>query len=382
MAVSFFSVFAVSLASIPDSVAVWRSQGADSALSLPFVSIGSQDDSIGALSCGNTEYRAQARLWGLPVKSVTVNVYDDDLRLYPGGSTFGIRMSTKGVVVVGISEVESSDGKSSPALSAGLCISDLILTVDGKAVNSASEVTDCIAQFSGEALTLGIERDGKSMEVKLTPVKSIADGFYRAGLWIRDGTAGIGTMTYINPEDMTFGGLGHGVCDADTGELMPLGAGTVFPVTVSGIVRGKDGSPGEIKGYFSASKTGVLTSNCNTGVYGVLAEEPKDCESVEIALEDEIKNGEAIIRCALDDAEVHEYTVQVEKLAGKSEEKNMVVRVTDPVLLEKTGGIIQGMSGSPILQGGKLIGAVTHVLISDPTCGYGIYIENMLESAA
>ncbi len=381
--VSAVSVFGVSCASIPDRLAVRASSANEITVSLPFVSLDTRQGIECASYGSKNAYQAQARVCGIAVKQVTVNVYDDELRLYPGGQTFGIRMNTRGVVVVGISEVQTEQERCSPALTAGLQVSDVITEIGGKAIDSVDTVTGSIAECGGKDLKLTVERQGQRIELTLQPVKSADDGFWRAGLWIRDGTAGIGTVTYVNPEDMSFGGLGHGVCDADTGELMPLGSGNVFSVTVSGIVRGEGGCPGEIKGYFNAGKTGVLTSNGNTGVYGVFAglPEPKP-ESVAIALHDEIENGSAVIRCALDESEIKEYSVEIEKLSGESDEKNMIVHVTDPALLEKTGGIIQGMSGSPILQNGRLIGAVTHVLINDPSSGYGIYIENMLEHAA
>ncbi len=376
------SLIGVTLATLPDDISV-RSSGADDiSVSLPFVTVLQGDSPVSAASLGSSSYEAKVGVFGIPLKSVTVNVYDDDFCLYPGGQTFGIRMNTKGVVVVGVSEVECESGKANPAGDAGIHVSDVIISVNGKDVNTVDEVTDAVARSEGKKVSLCVERAGKTSELSLTPVKSKEDGFYRAGLWIRDCTAGIGTVTYINPEDMTFGGLGHGVCDADTGELMPLGSGTVFSVTVSDIVKGQNGSPGELKGYFNAGKTGVMTANDRTGVYGIITEAPKGVKPVEIALHDEVKSGPAVIRCALDEGEVKEYDVTIEKLPGMSEEKNMVIHVTDQALLEKTGGIIQGMSGSPIMQDGKLIGAVTHVLINDPTCGYGIFIENMLEAAA
>lgn len=376
------SLFGVTVATLPEDISV-RSSGADDiSVSLPFVSVMPTDTTVGAYSGGNTSYATAYGILGIPVKSVQVNVYDDDFCLYPGGQTFGIRMNTKGVVVVGISEVECDSGRKNPAGDAGIHVSDVIISIDGKDVNTVDEVTDAIADSEGKGVKICLLRDGKKSEHTLKAVKSKEDGFYRAGLWIRDCTAGIGTVTYINPEDMSFGGLGHGVCDADTGELMPLGSGTVFSVTVSDIVKGQNGSPGELKGYFNAGKTGVMTANDRTGVYGIITEAPKGVTPVEIALHDEVKSGPATIRCALNDGEVKEYAVTIEKLPGRSEEKNMVIHVTDQALLDKTGGIIQGMSGSPIMQNGKLIGAVTHVLINDPTTGYGIFIENMLEAAA
>lgn len=383
IAVSACCVFTASFAFIPNDFSVRASDAHKLSVSLPFVTI-STDEAVSVYNdnAKSTSYGAQAKIMGLAVKDVTVNVYDDNLRLYPGGGTFGVRLQTKGVVVVGISEVATEQGKATPALDAGLLVGDVITEIGGKAVNTVDEVTKLIAECEGKSVEMTVLRKETTVTLTISPAKSADDGFYRAGLWVRDGTAGIGTVTYVNPEDMSFGGLGHGVCDGDTGEIMPLLDGTVFSVTISGIVKGENGSPGEIKGYFNAGKTGMLTANKNTGVYGIFAELPT-CggEPMEIALADEIQNGSATILCSLDGGGICEYAVEIEKLPGSSDEKNMMIRVTDEKLLSLTGGIIQGMSGSPIIQNGKLIGAVTHVLISDPTSGYGIFIENMLKNA-
>ena len=376
------SILGITVATLPEDISVRSGRADDISVSLPFVTVMPSDTAVSARGMGTSSYEATFGILGIPIKNVKVNVYDDDFCLYPGGQTFGIRMNTKGVVVVGISEVECDGGRENPAADAGIHVSDVIISINDVEVNTVDEVTDVVADSEGKAVKIRVERDGKQSEHTLKPVKSKEDGFYRAGLWIRDCTAGIGTVTYINPEDMSIGGLGHGVCDADTGELMPLGSGTVFSVTVSDIVKGQNGSPGELKGYFNAGKTGVMTANDKTGVYGIITEKPKGVKPVEIALHDEVKSGPAVIRCALNDGEVKEYDVTIEQLPGMSQEKNMVIHVTDKELLEKTVGIIQGMSGIPIMQDGKLIGAVTHVLINDPTCGYGIFIENMLEAAA
>ncbi len=368
---------------IPESVSVRNDGTAGVSLSLPFVSVRADavDTAVGENETVCT-YTADACIFGVPVKDVSVNVYDENLRLCPGGMTFGVRLTTKGVMIIGICDVITSKGSVNPAQKAGIEVSDVIIAIDGKECNTVSDVTETVAQSEGKEMLFTLERDGKSIEKTVTPALSEDDGAYRAGLWVRDGTAGIGTVTYVNAEDMSFGGLGHGVCDADTGEVMPLKDGTVFDVTVSGIVKGAQGKPGELKGYFNSGKCGMLTSNTETGVYGVFAALPGDCrEPMPIALKDEIMSGDAKILCSLDDGKVNEYSVTVEKLQHPSGEKNMIVRINDQSLVEKTGGIVQGMSGSPIIQDGKLIGAVTHVMINDPLCGYGIYIENMLSNA-
>lgn len=375
--ISFASVFALSFESIPDSVAIREGRSAAGTESF-LVNYRLDPTCDGGTAC----LGAEASIVGIPVKRVSVDVYDDSFRLCPGGQTFGIKMNTKGVVVIGTGEVETSSGKKTPAADAGLRSGDIIYSADDKEIKDINDFTALISSSDRE-VGLKVGRGGDTLTLKLKPVKSADDGFYRAGIWLRDSTAGIGTVTYINTDDMTFGGLGHGVCDSETGTLLPLGNGTVFPVTVSGIVKGESGSPGELKGYFGAGKSGVITSNTPTGVYGILAAGTESfADGIPIALESEIKNGDAYIRCTLDDGVTREYGVKIEKNSSQGAEKNMTLKVTDETLLEKTGGIVQGMSGSPIIQNGRLIGAVTHVLINDPTTGYGIYIENMLRSAS
>jgi len=213
-------------------------------------------------------------------------------------------------------------------------------------------------------------------------VFSKEEGKYVTGLYVRDSGAGIGTVTFIVPETGAFGGLGHGICDGETGELIPMQRGSVVGVTISGVVKGLAGSPGEVKGYFSSGKTGTLLGNTECGVYGILAKLPEKlpCEPLPIGLRNTVKEGKATIYCTLDGTAPQEYDIEISDIHRDSHSnKCFTVKVTDTDLINKTGGIIQGMSGSPIIQNGKLVGAVTHVLINDPTCGYGIFIENMLD---
>jgi stage IV sporulation protein B len=202
-------------------------------------------------------------------------------------------------------------------------------------------------------------------------------------MWVRDSIAGIGTITYIEPESGEFAGLGHGICDTATGALLPISRGVVVHAEIRGIRKGAPGSPGELRGQFSSGRIGVLNMNAAQGVFGVLTELPVNvCEetAVPIAMKEEILDGEATLLCTVDENGAKEYSVTIRKIKNGSGDKNMEITVTDPELLEKTGGIVQGMSGSPLLQNGRLIGAVTHVLINNPAKGYGIYIENMLRA--
>ncbi len=323
---------------------------------------------------------ANANLFGvLPVKKINISTYRD-IRVLPGGMPFGVKMYTKGVLVVGISDVESEKGTFSPAHEAGIRVKDIICKINGKEINSAEEVTEAVEKSGGVPLQITLLRDGKEITVTLHPAKHKTEQTYKAGVWIRDSTAGIGTVTFIIPEDGSFGGLGHGICDVDTGDLMLLLRGSVMDVTISGVIPGTPGTPGELKGYFNAQKTGTMLKNSAAGVYGVLSQIPQTpFTPVPIALKDEIHEGSATVLCTLDENGISSYEIQISNINRSGGDlKGFVITVTDPALLKKTGGIVQGMSGSPVLQDGKLVGAVTHVLINDPARGYGILIENML----
>lgn len=310
---------------------------------------------------------------------VAVRRGSDRLMLCPGGMPFGVKFYTEGVLVVGFS---SGGAALAPAYAAGVRVNDTIIKIDGKPISDASELTETIKASGGKALSLVCRRDGRAdseYTVTLTP-RCGRDGQYQTGMWVRDSGAGIGTVTFTVPETGGFGGLGHGICDADTGKPVPLGRGCVVGVSIGGITRGTAGDPGEIKGYFEANKLGSVIENSDLGVFGLYNEPPvgKYTEPIPAATRDEVKEGAATILCTLDDGEIGEYTVEISAIDRAAEGgRCFSVRVTDPTLLERTGGIIQGMSGSPIIQNGRLIGAVTHVLINDPASGYGIFIENM-----
>ncbi len=307
----------------------------------------------------------------------------DDTRLIPGGVPFGVKLYAEGVSVVGVADVKCAAESVSPARDAGILEKDIILALDGKKVSAVTEVSDIVAASEGASIEVTVRRGQEQFTTSLTPVRSSEDGKYKAGLLIRDGAAGIGTVTYVDPDDGSFAGLGHGICETGTTELAPLKRGAVVNVTVSGITKGQVGAPGELKGYFSSGKIGTLFGNTECGVYGVFAKYPDglSLEAVEVAGVGEICVGDAELWCTTDSGGIGKYTVKISEIDHSGRHvKNFVVTVTDPTLLSKTGGIVQGMSGSPILQNGKLVGALTHVLVNDPTRGYGIFIENMLEA--
>ncbi|MBR6728277.1 MAG: SpoIVB peptidase [Clostridia bacterium] len=300
-----------------------------------------------------------------------------------GGVPFGVRFLTDGVLVVSYCDVRCNGKDQNPAREAGLRPGDCICGVNGQDVTTAAELVQAIAQSGQKPLSLSYKRDGQNGNVTLTPLPCDEDGRLRAGLFVRDAGAGIGTVTFVT-EDNRFGGLGHGICDGESGALIPLARGCVMGVMVGEIHKGAVGAPGELRGQFSAERTGVLCQNTACGVFGSFTARPDRLgDTLPIGYRGELHDGKATLRCTLDDGMPQDYAVEISAIRkGADGNKCFTVRVTDPALLSRTGGIVQGMSGSPIVQDGKLVGAVTHVLINDPTTGYGIFIENMLSNMA
>ena len=324
-----------------------------------------------------------AKLFGiLPVKKVELEVIPQN-SLVPCGNVFGVKFFTKGVMVIKLSDIETENGNVSPAQKAGIESGDIICSLNGNNVNTAEDVAAIIEREKGKELAVEYIRDGKKHITVLRPVLSLTDKKYKTGIWVRDSTAGIGTMTYYNPETREFAGLGHGICDVDTGLLMPLLKGNVVDVKITDVIKGRSGYPGELKGDFDTIKRGEITGNTEHGVYGVLdSTYTPSGEPLPIGLREEVKVGKAEILCELDGNGVEKYEIEITKIKSKDRDgKNFLIDVTDDRLIDKTGGIVQGMSGSPVIQNGKIIGAVTHVLVNSPTKGYGIFIENMLSEA-
>ena len=329
-----------------------------------------------------TEYSTSVKLFNIfPIKSAKVKV---SRRKYvvPGGNAFGIRLYTKGVMIIRIDGVTTPSGNVSPGKAAGLKEGDMIISADGVDVYRNRELSAIFASSGGKTLKLEIERDSKKKEINFTPVLCSEDSTYKGGLWIRDSTAGIGTVTWYDRTNGIFAGLGHAVCDADTGEIMPLSGGDAVEAEIKGCYKGTNGSAGELCGVFSSGSIGSLYINGETGVYGIMDSFDADDKVVPVALRQEVKTGAAQIICTVDDTGAEYYNIEIRKIFdGTDNQRNMVIKITDPVLLEKTGGIVQGMSGSPILQNGMLVGAVTHVFVDDPTEGYAIFAQNMTETA-
>lgn len=325
------------------------------------------------------------KLFGIiPVTTVQVSRVSP-MDVIPGGTPFGIKLYTKGVMVVELNAIPTAQGTLCPAKQAGIQKGDVILSVDGTAVASNEELARLIAASRGDAVTLRIDREGREQVILLQPVLSTSDGSYKGGMWVRDSTAGIGTVTYYNPVSHAFAGLGHGICDTDTGQIMPLQNGEVCPVRITGIVKGQAGVPGELQGSFTSHVAcGSLVLNNQAGIFGYLNQPPNQFDCVPVLLKQEVQPGKAEILCTLDGGQPASYEINIDRidLNPKAMTKNMVITVTDPALIEKTGGIVQGMSGSPILQNGKLVGAVTHVFVNNPRRGYAIFAENMLDAAS
>ena len=300
-------------------------------------------------------------------------------KLIPGGIPFGVKFATEGVIILSTEDFSKGIVKS-PAYEAGLRPKDIIIEADGQTVNSVVKLKEIFNKSGGKGIDITYMRDGNKHTVKVTPVYVANDREYKIGVNVKDSGAGLGTVTYIIPETLEFAGLGHGICDGESGKLIPMSRGVVTDITVSGIKKGVAGTPGEIKGYFGADKKGTLYKNTHCGVYGIFSQKPQGVgDAIEVGSRNDIKNGEAYIICTLDSSGPKKYNVEISDIDRSSDtSKCFTVKIKDKNLINLTGGIVQGMSGSPIIQNGKLVGAVTHVLINDPTTGYGIFIENML----
>ncbi|MDD3428776.1 MAG: SpoIVB peptidase [Oscillospiraceae bacterium] len=352
--------------------------------SLPYVTVQSPvlDGAVANVSQGNS-YNVQLKLMGvIPVKTVRAQVVEGRVvNVY--GTPFGIKMFSDGVMVVGFSDIYTSSGYKNPAKTAGIRMGDLIKTINGKKTSTNEDVGKIVSENGGNPVTVVFERNGETFTVEFTPAMENSTRTYRAGMWVRDSSAGLGTLTFVDEESGVFAGLGHSITDVDTGSSIPLLSGEIVEVQITGIVKGASGMPGELKGCFPTDiPSGTIAINNQTGVYGrnyTLT----GGTTMQVRHSQEIHTGNAQILTTIDGRGPRLYDIVIEKLVlgNENPNKNMIIRVTDTELLQKTGGIIQGMSGSPIIQDGYFIGAVTHVLVNDPTRGYGIFSENMIATA-
>lgn len=346
------------------------------------ITYGKKISSVGQRNTGQSEkYEAEVSLLNvIPVKSSSVTVKNRDY-VEVSGELFGLRLFTEGVMIVGTDEVDTEMGAVSPAKSAGLQKGDVIYSLNGTKVKTSQQVSEIFLKAGAEPITVEYLRGDKLNTVKFSLAYSASEGKYKAGLWIRDSAAGIGTITFYDVGTGMFASLGHGVCDVDTGEILPLSNGDIVSAYVSGCYKGKSGKAGELCGVFNPEIRGQLLCNCEIGVYGK-TDNTGEKSLVPVAAKNEIKTGKAHIISTVDKNGPEYYEIEITKVTdSSSQNKNMVIKVTDNKLIEKTGGIVQGMSGSPIIQDNMLVGAVTHVFVSDPTQGYAIFAETMLEKA-
>lgn len=331
-------------------------------------------------STGNT-FQMDLKLFGLiNIKDVNVQVVDRRV-VSLCGTPFGIKMVTDGVMVVGTGNVTDMQSQSvNPAKEAGIQEGDVILSVNGEKISSKKQLTKLVSTCGATPISITVRRGNDLQNLTVSPVKSSMDNDYHLGLWVRDSSAGIGTMTFFDPNNGCFAGLGHAICDVDTGQIMPLSQGEIVEASIIGVQAGSAGSPGQLQGAFVAdSPVGQLYQNSYNGVYGKLSSLPPYSQTIPMAQSQEVKEGPVQIMTTVEGEKPRLFDAYIEKVSLSQDEptKNMVLRITDPELLELSGGIVQGMSGSPIIQDGMLVGAVTHVFVNDPTRGYGIFAENM-----
>ena len=327
-------------------------------------------------------YKVNVKLLGtIPVKTLSMTV---GKRRYvvPSGNIFGLRLFTNGVVIVSTGTVDTQSGTVNPAKIAGLEAGDAITQINGQDVTTCKEVTDIFAAYNGYPFEIKYVRNNKEYSCSFNLYYSVNDKKYLAGLWIRDSAAGIGTMTFYEKDSGIFAGLGHGVYDTQSSEILPLYNGDIVGATINGCYKGKNGQAGELCGVFTSNTCGLLNINCETGVYGYLNDYSNAKNEIAVALKDEVQTGAAQIISTVDEKGPQYYSIEIEKIdKTDSQFRNMVIKITDERLIQKTGGIVQGMSGSPIIQNGMLVGAVTHVYINDPLHGYAIFAYSMLETS-
>ncbi len=391
-----FSPQATLLRTLPDTLSIAKGQQLNLTAAYPLVfqlegasvaADASTDQTLSSAAEGPS--KATISLFGVfPLKEMTVDIRED-LRLYPGGQAVGVALHTQGVLVVGTSDLT---GFHSPARLAGIKPGDLITQIAGKAVSSSDELTQLVKDCGGAALPVTVRRGANTLSLSLTPQKDAQSGAYRIGAWVRDSTAGVGTLSFygeVKPgSGLRYGALGHAITDADTQQVLTIGRGEIMTADVVDVRKGQAGFPGELKGSFLAQQhvLGGISRNNRFGIYGSLTEQPTHPlypDGLPIGRRDAVHTGKATILCTVDAEGMKEYDVEIVEVNRQTQpaQRSMVVKVVDEELLQKTGGIVQGMSGSPILQDGRIIGAVTHVFVSDPTQGYGLYVEWMLQEA-
>ncbi len=342
-------------------------------------------DAITMEASENTNAVMEVKLFGIiPIKKVEISAVSPQ-SVEVGGSAIGIHVQTDGILVLGTTSVTGEDRMKYEPAENRLKSGDYILEVNGIRMTEKKDLMKLLKDSDGSTLRCKIRRGKETVETAVTPVRT-ADGSYKIGTWIRDDTQGIGTLTYIT-NDGKFGALGHGITDVDTGVIMEVGEGAAYDAEILRIIKGEPGDPGELSGVIHQSeeeRLGIVSKNTAQGIFGTVKENCEiqtSGEYVEVGFKQEVKKGKATILCELNGS-IEEYEIEIQQIdySNRNHAKGLVLKITDEELLELTGGIVQGMSGSPILQNGKLIGAVTHVFVRDSTKGYGTFIENMLQN--
>lgn len=316
----------------------------------------------------------------IPLKNIDVNVIPKTT-VVPMGNAIGMKLYTAGVLVVGMSEIE---GKK-PYENSGIKEGDRIIQINQNQIDNTDDLMKAVNKSDGNNISIKYVRDEKTITTSIKPLKNSSNE-YKIGLWVRDAAAGVGTLTFYEPSSGMFATLGHGIMDIDTAELIKIANGELVTTNILSINKGTKGNPGEIRGIIEAGHTiGSISKNTKFGVFGTINKTPylntSNTNEVQVALREEIKTGKALIICELENGKKEYYDIEIQRIfiSNNKDNKSMLIKVTDKKLLEKTGGIIQGMSGAPIIQNGKFVGAVTHVLVNDPTIGYGVFADIMLK---
>lgn len=330
-----------------------------------------------------TPRRENLKLFGIiPVKEVTVTEKAEQ-KVMVSGEVFGIKLYTDGVIVVGIQEVQTDSGKKSPSGSAGIEVGDIIVAIDGENVYTSDQVQSILGANNGGSFEVKIKRGERYRDYTVTPVYCEREGCYKAGMWVRDSTAGIGTITFYNKQSGIFAALGHQINDIDTKEIMPMLDGEAVKATVSKIEKSTRGTTGSLECDFTNQTLGKLLTNTDCGIYGAYAEVSECAKEYPVAAIQEVKKGKATLISTVEKGQPKKYEIEITHIGfnENNREKNMIVKVTDKNLIDKTGGIVQGMSGSPIIQNGKLVGALTHVIVGNPQKGYAVFAQTMAEES-
>lgn len=330
-----------------------------------------------------TPRRENLKLFGIiPVKEVTVTEKAEQ-KVMVSGEVFGIKLYTDGVIVVGIQEVQTDSGKKSPSGSAGIEVGDIIVAIDGENVYTSDQVQSILGANNGGSFEVKIKRGERYRDYTVTPVYCEREGCYKAGMWVRDSTAGIGTITFYNKQSGIFAALGHQINDIDTKEIMPMLDGEAVKATVSKIEKSTRGTTGSLECDFTNQTLGKLLRNTDCGIYGAYAEISECAKEYPVAAIQEVKKGKATLISTVEKGQPKKYEIEITHIGfnENNREKNMIVKVTDKNLIDKTGGIVQGMSGSPIIQNGKLVGALTHVIVGNPQKGYAVFAQTMAEES-